>query len=222
MNGEAVVKHSIASVILGALMGFSTPSFADNAYYLELGNDTTRGEAQNQWDGLVRKHKSMLGKLTFFPKDVIQSGNKEATRIQAGSIDTKDKADKICSALFKANVACFVIAGLNDAPPKSTMNWSEQSTQRPVKIVQLPWLVGEHVTSPYLNEPTSTPNDQMLSDSDSNSSNRQAEGACSRSYTGSFHRRPGGANARCGQRKTPAATQNRPSQHRCQLCGSKQ
>ena len=125
----------IVLLALGAALSPAV-SFAANSYYVEIGGDGTKDEAVKQWNDLAQKHKTLLGKLHFYPKAVIHSGSTVSTRIQAGPIATKEKAQKICTKLFKEDVPCFVIEGLGSAPPTSMMNMSEES----VKVVQLPWL----------------------------------------------------------------------------------
>ena len=138
------MKRPLRILLVGMLVATggqclsATASLAEEGFYVEVGGDTTAEEASKQWEALVEKHKTLLGKLKFFPKSIVQGGDSVGTRIQAGPIASKEKAQKICSKLFKQNVPCFVIEGLSEAP-KSVMNLSEQS-ERAVKVVQLPWL----------------------------------------------------------------------------------
>lgn len=142
--------HLIALLAVGAFFFTAASSFADNAYFIELGNDASESDAAKQWDDLAHKHKAMLGHLKYYPKTIGSTAN---VRMQAGPIADKDKAQKICSRLFKENVACFVIEGVGDAPPKSVMNLSEESMAKPVKVVQLPWLSGSDVQPPQAPPP---------------------------------------------------------------------
>jgi len=132
-----------------ALIAVSSPSFAAGSYYVELGQDASAEATAKQWNALVQTHKALLSGLHFFPKTVMESGSEATTRIQAGPIDTKDKAQKICTRMFKENVSCFVIEGLGDAPPPTKiMNMASESLAHPVKVLQLPWLPGSEVAPP--------------------------------------------------------------------------
>ncbi len=112
------------------------PCYADADFYVELGKDTTKEEAISEWKSLVSKHKSLLSKLQYYPKSVMQGGVAVSTRIQAGPINNKAKAQKICSKLFTDNIPCFVIEGIDNAPPTQVMNLSDH----PDKPAGLPWL----------------------------------------------------------------------------------
>jgi len=131
----------------GLLMAAASPCFAANSFYIEIGQDAASDVAGKQWHDLQASHKAMLGSLHYFPKAVVQSGS-ELTRIQAGPIDSKEKAQKICTRLFHENVSCFVMEGLGDAPPTKILNMSEESMSHPVKSVQLPWLPGTDIAPP--------------------------------------------------------------------------
>ena len=120
------------------------PSFADNSYYVELGKDMGKDEAAAQWQALVAKNKSLFSHLQYFPKSVIQSGSVTGTRIQAGPITNKNKAQKICAKLFTQNIPCFVIEGIGNAPPTETMNLAEKAG----KPGLLPWLTADPINPP--------------------------------------------------------------------------
>jgi len=177
------VKYLLVALLAAGAFFFTTaPSFADNSFFIELGNDVPQSDAAKQWDELAHKYKAMLGHLKYYPKAVGSTAN---VRIQAGPIADKDKAQKICTRLFKENVACFVIEGVGDTPPTSVMNLSEESMNRPVKVVQLPWLGNSNETMPIASVPTPAPAPQapevLTSVSDEavkpqlETSNRQAE-----------------------------------------------
>lgn len=118
------------------------------SYYVEIGRDTTREEATNEWNELVAEHKSLLGKLQFYPKAVYQGGVAVSTRIQAGPISDKTQAHKICKKLFSNDVPCFVIESLDDAPPTAVANLTEQAGERANSPVTLPWLHSSEVGGP--------------------------------------------------------------------------
>ena len=119
----------------GALLVSSSLALADTSFYIEIGKDLSKEESQKKWDELAGKFKT-LSKLHYYPKHLVDVDESADTRIQAGPIDSKDKAQKVCSRLFKAGVPCFVIEGLDGAPPSAAINISEGSA----KVIQLPWL----------------------------------------------------------------------------------
>ena len=126
----------------------AAPGFADSGYYIEVGQDTTQEEAAAQWKTLVERNKTLLGHLTYYPKAVFQAGVAVNTRIQAGPIPTKAKAQKICARLFTNAIPCFVIEGLDAAPASEMSNLSEQAEGKPPS---LPWLAQEATNLPWLN-----------------------------------------------------------------------
>jgi hypothetical protein len=131
-------------------VGQVLPAFADDMdYYVELGKDTTKEQAAAEWKKLVSKHKSLLSKLQFYPKAVLQGGVAVSTRIQAGPIDSKSKAQKICSKLFTDDIPCFVIEGIRDGetPPTQLMHLADKTEEKPVNP-RLPWLAGPEDVNP--------------------------------------------------------------------------
>lgn len=113
------MKHAaIAFIAFGFLAAsYGIPAIAQEAetYYLEIGGDFAQGDAEKTWDALVAKHKSLLSGLKMFPKAVMENGQVVNTRIQAGPVASKPKAQRICNRLFASNMPCFVIEGLNQA-----------------------------------------------------------------------------------------------------------
>jgi len=167
------VKNSISRLlgVVTLLVSMqASVGYADTQYYVELGKDSTKDEAVTEWKSLVSKHKSMLNKLQYYPKAVMQGGVAVSTRIQAGPITNKAKAQKICTKLFVDNIPCFVIEGTDGAPPTQIMNLSETAEAKPSKG-WLPWLtssssdevqapapVKETSALPWLNAPAENPN----------------------------------------------------------------
>lgn len=143
-----------------ALVAPVAPSFAEgDEYYVEIGSDAGSPDAKKEWEDLVAKHKKLLGGLKFYPKSVIHGGASVATRIQAGPIASKNKAQAICTRLFASQVPCFVIEGLGDTPPSSVMNLSEKAEEKSIHVGALPWVAGTS-TLPWLesgNAPAAEP-----------------------------------------------------------------
>lgn len=167
-------KSAVRFLKVGVLLAcmHSTAVYADTDYYVELGKDTTKEEAASEWKALVSKHKSLLSRLQYFPKSVVESGVAVSTRIQAGPITNKAKAQKICAKLFTDDIPCFVIEGTDGAPPTQVMNLSQTADGKPASgSGGLPWLsssdtiappvpVKETSALPWLNAPAENPNRQ--------------------------------------------------------------
>lgn len=115
---------------------------AEDEYFVEVGDDVAKNEAADQWAALVAKHKNLLGKLKFYPKDVMQGGELVTTRMQAGPIATKSAALKICNRLFAKDVPCFVIEGAGEMPATAMMHLNQDS-QVAASSGRLPWLAAK-------------------------------------------------------------------------------
>ncbi|MBY0408337.1 MAG: SPOR domain-containing protein, partial [Rickettsiales bacterium] len=116
----------------------STAFAAQDEYFVEVGDDVRKEDAEQTWGALVAKHK-MLAKLKLYPKDILQGEQQVTTRLQAGPITSKAQALKICTKLFKADVPCFVIEGVNDVPPAAMMHLNQKNGVM-ASNGSLPWL----------------------------------------------------------------------------------
>ncbi len=109
-------NRSLSSMLFAAsaaLVTFTqTNAYADESYYIEIGKPSTVEETQEQWNDLSKKYKSMLEKLTFYPKSVINEDGETSNIIQAGPISEKEKAQKICNRFFAKGIQCFVLEGI--------------------------------------------------------------------------------------------------------------
>jgi len=132
-------KISVAFVFM-LLLPIANSFAADEAYYIELGGDVSEDAAAEQWKTLSTTYKTQLGSLQFFPKTVIEGGKPSSVRIQAGPIATKEKAEKTCHRLFAHKVSCFVIEGLENAPPASVVSLPEKVKEQSTTQADLPWL----------------------------------------------------------------------------------
>jgi len=157
-----VQKVSLIAISLMIASATSHSAYAADAFYLEIGNQGTADEISAEWKKLSKKHKNLLGKLEFFPKSVTDKGGDTAHIIQAGPITEKRKAQAICNKLFARDVSCFVIEGIEDRPPSSSVSMSkmfsgtfvdDKSTQKiavvapSVPVDSAPQVLGE-VSSP--------------------------------------------------------------------------
>lgn len=133
-------------------------AFASNKFYVEIGEDIEESDAQQEWHSLSKQHKSLLGGLYYYPKDIVKDGKKSATRIQAGPISSKAQAQKICKQLFAKKVPCFVIEDISQAPPSSVSSLAEKAQERG-RVIEvgeapkvLPWLAAETAPKPAAEE----------------------------------------------------------------------
>lgn len=92
-------------------------TMAASNYYIELGSEVSEEGAVTQWQELSSQYRDVLGDLQFNPSTVIQSDNKVVTRIQAGPVESKAKAQKLCARLFEDGTPCFVVEG-ERMPPR--------------------------------------------------------------------------------------------------------
>lgn len=114
-----------APVILASVI-FTNAHASDN-YYIEIGKPATLEETHEQWDDLSKKYKSMLQKLNFYPKSVINEDGETSNIIQAGPILEKERAQKICNRFFAKGIQCFVLEGIENAPPKMAIGMTRAS-----------------------------------------------------------------------------------------------
>ncbi len=117
------------AVSLSLTVAFIANSYAADSYYIEIGKPSSVEETHEQWRDLSAKYKSTLGKLKLFPKAVVNSQGENTNTIQAGPIAEKNKAQKICNLLFKADIPCFVIEGIEKAPPTMSIGMSQAVNQ---------------------------------------------------------------------------------------------
>lgn len=137
------MRVAIAAMLMVVAALLPATGYARNEYYIEVGADEKK-DAGEQWKLLVRNHKDLLGKLKYYPKQVMDGDTVIATRIQAGPFASKAKAQKTCTALFEKKIPCFVLEGLSDGPPPSSViSLSDKMSPRTQKVVSLPWLAAE-------------------------------------------------------------------------------
>jgi cell division septation protein DedD len=124
-------NRSISSMLLAVSAVLATitltNAYAADSYYIEIGKPSTIEEAHEQWEDLSKKYKSLLQKLTFYPKSVINEQGEESNIIQAGPITEKERAQKICNRFFARGIQCFVLEGIENAPPKVAIGMTRAS-----------------------------------------------------------------------------------------------
>lgn len=133
------MKKMIVAGFAGVLfLAFPVPSQAGDLYYVELGAADSLEEANQQWQELLDQHTALLGELQYYPRTVIHGGRNKRIHIQAGPIEEKKEANRLCNKLFKNNASCFIVEGLTPEYVK---------TPKPEPAVEsLPWLAAEAAT----------------------------------------------------------------------------
>lgn len=141
-----VALFAAAAVVMPAAL-----TWAETAYYIELGSESSEEEAITQWQELSSKFEDIIGNLQFHPSTVIHSENRVMTRIQAGPLDSKAKAQKICLQLFDRDTPCFVIEEERQAGDEVKENAEPETAEaadgtppsgtEEEKVI-LPWLFG--------------------------------------------------------------------------------
>lgn len=140
----------IAIMFSGMCIMLSAPAFAGVHYYLEIGDQVSDQQAAQNWHQLSKAHESLLKGLWYYPKTIFTNGEKSGVRIQAGPVDSKQRAQTICKTLFAADTSCFIIEAMQDSPPESVVRLQQarQEAAEPVAVEAdqqgfLPWLTGE-------------------------------------------------------------------------------
>jgi hypothetical protein len=139
----------ISLVLTGTIILMVSSAYAKGSYYLEIGNEVKAPQAEKNWHTLAHDYPELLKGLWYYPKAVYKAGARVGTRIQAGPIENKDEAQRICKKLFAKDTPCFVIESFQQAPPKGVQSLSEKAAEpvRTIRIVTdnsvpLPWLAG--------------------------------------------------------------------------------
>ncbi|MDX1974227.1 MAG: SPOR domain-containing protein [Rickettsiales bacterium] len=140
-------------ILLFSLVGYAGSGNAAEKYYIELGNAVDDEDAQKDWQVLSSKYSDIIGHLEFLPGTIMDSNNNIKIRIQAGPIDSKKEAQKLCERLFEKEAACFVIEGLVDPMPKKPRKISKKSA--PAES-EMPWSkesASTEAAQPAISEP---------------------------------------------------------------------
>lgn len=132
-----IIVASFAAILLSA-----THAFADDLIYVELGTAESQSDAAEQWQAVQKKQPKLLHGLEFMPREVMHAGRKKLVHIQAGPIEDKRDAQRLCNRLFKAEISCFIVEGL-------TPTYAKAPAVQPVNE-PLPWL---SETAPAAREP---------------------------------------------------------------------
>jgi hypothetical protein len=129
------VNNPVIKLLITALLMIpAAVALAQEQYFVELGNETSEEEILSEWQGLSTKYKDILGNLKFYPKIILRSDNRTVARMQAGPLESKKAAEKLCGRLFKDNTPCFIMEGVQ--PPPVQIVAQVASEPKP-----LPWLI---------------------------------------------------------------------------------
>lgn len=141
-------------------------AIADDNFFLEIGDSGSSESIESQWNDLSVKHKNLLGKLKFYPKQVTSQDGQTTHVIQAGSIVNKSEAERICKKLFAKNISCFVIEGVEETPPSKSSDISQligsffSSSTAPTIVDSAPKVLGKFSSPQEITEKTIAPPEQ--------------------------------------------------------------
>jgi len=86
------------------------PAAADNAFLLQLGMFDSEDQANQQWNEVKSKNTDLLGTLNLHIAEVsLPPDNKTTYRTQAGPLESREQAVKICNELLARSVKCYVV-----------------------------------------------------------------------------------------------------------------
>jgi len=127
-----IIKRPLLLMLVMLAAAPISNSYADDLFYVELGAAENESDAAAQWKELAQKHPKLLKGLDYAPRAVIHAGRKQLIHIQAGPIEEKKDASRLCNRLFKVNVSCFIVEGL-------TPEYAKAPKAAPMST-PLPWL----------------------------------------------------------------------------------
>ena len=94
----------------------ATPKGADKKlaqaigpYRVQLGSFETAETAQKRWSELKARHGDLVGKLEMVLERVELKAKGTRYRLQAGPLKSPDEVQKLCGALSKRKVECFLV-----------------------------------------------------------------------------------------------------------------
>ncbi len=108
LNAQFLSK-SLAAVTLAALLA-SASAMAESSFLIQLGSASSAEEAQAIFTRIRDQHPQLLGRYGFYPRQVRLANASDAVwRIQAGPMETRSRANKICAEIQAAGNDCFVV-----------------------------------------------------------------------------------------------------------------
>jgi hypothetical protein len=78
-------------------------------YRVQLGSFETATTAQKRWQEIKTRHGDLVGKLEMVLERVELKAKGTTYRLQAGPLQSPGEVQKLCSALAKRKVGCFLV-----------------------------------------------------------------------------------------------------------------
>ncbi len=78
-------------------------------YRVQLGSFESAEVAQKRWQELRGRHADLVGGLSMVLERVELKAKGTMYRLQAGPLKSPDEVQKLCTALAKRNVGCFLV-----------------------------------------------------------------------------------------------------------------
>ncbi len=151
------------------------PSRMERLFFIQVGSHGSETQARDAWKTMQKRYAQILGGLTLHIDKAVVN-NKTVYRTRAGGFKDKAQASRLCSALWKQKVDCFVVAASVETPSTATptttvaentptlpsiqnvdsIDYTEQhypsqyptSTRRAQDEEVLPWLAPSPTTTP--------------------------------------------------------------------------
>lgn len=103
--------HKLLFCGVSALCFTSLPAYAGNVYLLQLGTSDTREQAEQKWQDLKSKNADLLSSIGQHITAVSMSADdsKVSYRTEAGPINSRDEATKLCTQLQSKGVECDIV-----------------------------------------------------------------------------------------------------------------
>jgi cell division septation protein DedD len=78
-------------------------------YRIQLGSFENAETAQKRWNEIKNRHSDLIGGLSMVVERVELKAKGTMFRLQAGPLKTPDDVQKLCAALSKRKVGCFLV-----------------------------------------------------------------------------------------------------------------
>src|SRR5262249_21416815 len=78
-------------------------------YRIQLGSFESAETAQRRWQELKSGHAELIGNLTMVVERVELKAKGTMYRLQAGPLKSPEEVQKLCTALAKHKVGCFLV-----------------------------------------------------------------------------------------------------------------
>jgi cell division septation protein DedD len=78
-------------------------------YRVQLGSFDNAEKAQKSWQQIKARHADIIGKLDMVLERVELKAKGTVYRLQAGPLKSPDEVQKVCAALAKRKVGCFLV-----------------------------------------------------------------------------------------------------------------